>query len=166
YTSEQTHRQIERENREGREEKGVRMALIIPKNTTKRPMVTLEELQKSTAQVKKSVDRTTMSCELHKSALYRRVVRKKHLNMWKKVLWSDETKVEHFGLNTKCFVWLKSNIAHHPEHSIPKVKHGGGSIMLEVENDEIFEILWSSLKAHYIFNLSIFHCLCAAFLTF
>ncbi|CAB1422919.1 unnamed protein product [Pleuronectes platessa] len=50
--------------------------------------------------------------------------------MWKKVLWSDETKIELFGLNAKRYVWRKPNTAHHPEHTIPTVKHGGGSIML------------------------------------
>ena len=33
--------------------------------------------------------------------------------MWRKVLWSDETKIDIFGLNAKHYV-----------------KHGGGSIML------------------------------------
>ena len=114
-------------------------------------MVTLEELQKSTAQVGESVHRTTISRALHKSGLYGRVARRKPLlkerhkksrlqfatshvgdtaNMWKKVLWSDETKIELFGLNAKRYVWRKTNTAHHPEHTIPTVKHGGGNIML------------------------------------
>ncbi|MCI4379917.1 hypothetical protein PGIGA_G00233920 [Pangasianodon gigas] len=50
--------------------------------------------------------------------------------MWKKVLWSDETKIELFGLNAKRYVWRKPNTEHDPEHTIPTVKHGGGSIML------------------------------------
>uniref|UniRef100_A0A674PB52 Tc1-like transposase DDE domain-containing protein n=1 Tax=Takifugu rubripes TaxID=31033 RepID=A0A674PB52_TAKRU len=50
--------------------------------------------------------------------------------MWKKVLRSDETKIELFGHNAKQYVWRKSNTAHHPEHTIPTVKHGGGSIMV------------------------------------
>lgn len=49
---------------------------------------------------------------------------------WKKVLWSEETKIELFGLNAKRYVWRKSNTAHHPNNTIPKVKHGGGNIML------------------------------------
>ena len=113
--------------------------------------VTLEGLQRSTAEVGESVHRTTISCVLQKSGLYGRVARRKPLlkanhnkshlefatshvgdkaNMWKKVLWSDETKIELFGLNAKRYVWWKPNTAHHPEHTIPKVKHGGGSIML------------------------------------
>ena len=85
-------------------------------------MVTLEELQKSTAQVGESVHRTTISCALHKSGLYGRVVKRNPMlkashkksclqfarshvgdtaNMWKKVLWSDETKIIFFGLKAK-----------------------------------------------------------------
>ena len=121
------------------------------RDAAKRPMITLDELQRSTAEVGESVHRTTISRTLHKSGLYGRVARRKpflkdihkksrlkfatsHLgdtpNMWKKVLWSDETKIELFGHNAKRYVWRKSNTAHHPEHTIPTVKHGGGSIML------------------------------------
>ena len=38
--------------------------------------------------------------------------------------WSDETKIELFGLNAKRHVWMKPG-------TIPTVKHGGGSIMLQ-----------------------------------
>ena len=51
-------------------------------------------------------------------------------NIWKKVLWSDETRIELFGHQGKHYVWHKPNISHHPEDTIPTVKHGGGSIML------------------------------------
>ena len=50
--------------------------------------------------------------------------------MWQKVLWSDKTKMELFGLNAKRYVWRKPNTAHQPKNTIPTVKHGGGSIML------------------------------------
>ena len=52
------------------------------------------------------------------------------LNIWKKVLWSDETKIELFGHQGKSYVWRKPNHSHHPENIIPTVKHSGGSIML------------------------------------
>ena len=59
---------------------------------------------------------------------------KKHLDdlagMYRKVFWSDETKIELFGLNLKRYVWGKPNNAHHPVKTIPTVMHGGGSIML------------------------------------
>ena len=43
--------------------------------------------------------------------------------MRKKILWSDETKTELFGLNANRHVWRKPG-------TISTVKHGGGSIML------------------------------------
>uniref|UniRef100_A0AAZ3RCN5 Uncharacterized protein n=1 Tax=Oncorhynchus tshawytscha TaxID=74940 RepID=A0AAZ3RCN5_ONCTS len=52
---------------------------------------------------------------------------KRHLKdsqtMKYKILWPDETKIEHFGLNAKHHVWWNPG-------TIPTVKHGGGSIML------------------------------------
>lgn len=47
----------------------------------------------------------------------------------KKVLWSDETKLKLFGINTKQYIWRKSNAAHHSQDTMPTVKHGGGSIL-------------------------------------
>ncbi|KAI4898947.1 hypothetical protein NFI96_010901, partial [Prochilodus magdalenae] len=47
----------------------------------------------------------------------------------KKVLWSDETKIELFGLNSTRHVWRKKNAAYDPKNTVPTVKHGGGSIM-------------------------------------
>jgi hypothetical protein len=43
--------------------------------------------------------------------------------MRNKILWSDEIKIELFGLNAKRHVWRKPG-------TITTVKHGGGSIML------------------------------------
>lgn len=49
---------------------------------------------------------------------------------WGNVMWSDETKIELFGLNTTRCVWRKRNAELHPKNTIPTVKHGGGNIML------------------------------------
>ena len=89
-----------------------RRALI--REAAKRPMITLEELQRSKAQVGESVLRTIISCALHKSGFYGRMARRKSLlkerhkksslqfarshvgdteNMWKKVLWSNGTTI-------------------------------------------------------------------------
>jgi hypothetical protein len=43
--------------------------------------------------------------------------------MRNKILWSDETKIELFGLNAKRHICRKPG-------TIPTLKHGGGSIML------------------------------------
>ncbi|KAI4880359.1 hypothetical protein NFI96_001234 [Prochilodus magdalenae] len=49
---------------------------------------------------------------------------------WEKVLWSDETKIELFGLNSTHHVWRRKNDECHPKNTIPTGKHGGGGIML------------------------------------
>ncbi len=49
---------------------------------------------------------------------------------WVKVLWSDETKIELFGINSTRRVWRRRNVAYDPKNTIPTIKHGGGNIML------------------------------------
>ncbi len=50
---------------------------------------------------------------------------------WVKELWSDETKIELFGINSTRRVWRRRrNAAYDPKNTIPTVKHGGGNIML------------------------------------
>jgi hypothetical protein len=46
------------------------------------------------------------------------------------ILFSDEAKIEQFGLNVKCHVWRKPGTARHLANAIPMMKYGGGSIML------------------------------------
>src|SRR4029434_9171588 len=115
------------------------------------PMVTLAELQRSCVDMGETSRRTTITATLHRSGLYGRVARwkpllsarhikariefaKKHMEdsqtMRNKILWSDETKIELFGVNSKRYVWRKPGTAHHLPNTIPTVKHGGGSIML------------------------------------
>ena len=43
--------------------------------------------------------------------------------MRNKILWSDETKIELFGLNAKRHIWKKPGF-------LPMVKHGSGRVML------------------------------------
>ncbi len=49
---------------------------------------------------------------------------------WEKVMWSDETKIELFGINSTRRVWRKKKDEYNPKNTIPTVKHGGGNIML------------------------------------
>uniref|UniRef100_A0AAY5KJH3 Transposase Tc1-like domain-containing protein n=1 Tax=Esox lucius TaxID=8010 RepID=A0AAY5KJH3_ESOLU len=57
-----------------------------------------------------------------------------HLNdsaeNWVKVLWSYQTKIELFVINSTCRVWRRRNATYDPKNTIPTVKHGGGNIML------------------------------------
>ena len=45
-------------------------------------------------------------------------------------MWSDETKMELFGINLTRRVWRKRNAEYNPNNTIPNVKHGGGNLML------------------------------------
>ncbi len=49
---------------------------------------------------------------------------------WVKVLWSDETKIQLFGINSTHRVWRRRNAAYDSNNTIPTVKHGGGNIKL------------------------------------
>ncbi len=85
----------------------------------------------------------TLRCEGLKSCSARKVplLKKAHVQArlkfandseenWVKVLWSDETKIQLFGINSTRRVWRRRNAAYHPKNTIPTVKHGGGNIML------------------------------------
>ncbi len=118
----------------------------------KNPKITVAELQRCIREMGESCRKSTITAALHQSGLYGRVARRKpllsarHMNgaAWSllkkhlkdskmvtnKILWSDETKIELFGLNSKRYVWRKPGTAHHLSNTVPTVKHGGGSIML------------------------------------
>ncbi|KAK1784651.1 hypothetical protein P4O66_003334 [Electrophorus voltai] len=127
------------------------------REVTKKPRVTLTELQHCSVEGGEPSRRTTTSASLHESGLYGRVARRKPLlskrhktartcpqdspefakrhlkdsqTMRNKILWSDETTIELFGLNAKRHVWRKPGTANHLANTIPTVKHGGGNIML------------------------------------
>ena len=55
---------------------------------------------------------------------------KKGMQFWKKVIWSDKTKVELFRRNTATSVWRKNGTAFKKHNTIPTVKFGSGSIMI------------------------------------
>ena len=54
----------------------------------------------------------------------------KPFKFWSRVLWTDETKIELFGVNDVEYVYRQPNTAFDPKNTLPTVKHGGGSIML------------------------------------
>lgn len=50
---------------------------------------------------------------------------------WKLILWSDEMLLELFSQRKAAYVWRgKKGAVHYPKNIGPKVKHGGGSIMI------------------------------------
>ncbi len=126
-----------------------RRALV--REVKKNPKITVAQLQRCIREMGESCRKSTITAALHQSGLYGRVARqkpllrarhmkacmefaKKHLKDSKmvtnKILWSDETKIELFGLNSKRYVWRKPGTAHHLSNTVPTVKHGGGSIIM------------------------------------
>ncbi|GFX18836.1 transposable element Tc1 transposase [Trichonephila clavipes] len=49
---------------------------------------------------------------------------------WNEVIFSDECKFNIFGSDGRLMVWRKPNTSHHPKHTTPTVKHGGGLVMI------------------------------------
>lgn len=49
---------------------------------------------------------------------------------WKRVIWSDETKINRFCSDGREWCWIRDSEQIQPRHVQQTVKHGGGSIML------------------------------------
>ena len=115
------------------------------------PSTTQEELVNDLKAVGNTVTKRTISNTLHREGLKSCCARKvpllkkahvqarlkftqEHLDdpeeAWEKVMWSDETKMELFGINSTCQVWRKRNAEYNPKNTIPILKHGGGNLML------------------------------------
>ncbi len=93
-----------------------RRALV--REVKKNPKITVAELQRCIREMGESCRKSTITAALHQSGLYGRVARRKPLlsarhmkarmedskMVTNKILWSDETKIELFGLNSKRYV--------------------------------------------------------------
>uniref|UniRef100_A0A9J7YB28 Transposase n=1 Tax=Cyprinus carpio carpio TaxID=630221 RepID=A0A9J7YB28_CYPCA len=137
-----TNRTLPRAGRPAKLSYRGRRALV--REVKKNPKITVAELQRCSREMGESCRKSTITAALHQSGLYGRVARRKPLlsarhmkacmefakKQRNKILWSDETKIELFGLNSKRYVWRKPGTAHHLSNTVPTVKHGGGSIML------------------------------------
>jgi len=49
---------------------------------------------------------------------------------WRRVIWSDETKINRFGSDGRKYAWKRDDEPIQPHHVQKTVKHGGGSIKL------------------------------------
>jgi transposase len=49
---------------------------------------------------------------------------------WKKVIWSDETKINRFCSDGRSWSWIRDGESLQPHHVKQTVKYGGGSIMI------------------------------------
>lgn len=61
---------------------------------------------------------------------------------WKRVVWSDETKVNRMGSDGRKWGWRARNARLQPYHVQATLKHGGGSIMV-----------WGCMTVHGVGNL-------------
>ncbi len=124
---------------------------VILRKVRDQPRTTREDLVNDLKRAGTTVSTVTISNTLHhhglKSCSARKVpllkpahvqarlkFAKDHLDdpeeAWEKVMWSDETKIELFGINSTRCVWRKKKDEYNPKNTIPTVKHGGGNIML------------------------------------
>jgi transposase len=59
---------------------------------------------------------------------------KRHQNWtiddWKRVIWSDETKINRFSSDGRSWCWIRDGETKQPHHVKQTVKHGGGSVMI------------------------------------
>ncbi len=107
------------------------------------PRTTREDLDNDFKAAVTIVTKNTLRCEGLKSCSTRKVplFKKVHVHArlkfandseenCVKVLWSDETKIELFGINSTRHVWKRGNAAYDPKNTIPTIKHTGGNIML------------------------------------
>ncbi|GFX53139.1 transposable element Tcb1 transposase [Trichonephila clavipes] len=102
------------------------------------PKISAPKIAASTSNtLGRSVSAETVRRVLRKACYNGRVARKKALNC-------DESKFNIFGSDRRRMVWRKPNTSYHPKHTIPTVKHGGGSVMYSDLN--VIENLWSHLK--------------------
>ena len=56
---------------------------------------------------------------------------------WRRVVWSDETKIDRFGSDGRHYTWKRDSEQPQPRHVQQTVKHGGGNIKL-----------WSCITVH------------------
>ncbi|KAL0175714.1 hypothetical protein M9458_028044, partial [Cirrhinus mrigala] len=115
------------------------------------PRTTREDLVSDVKRAGNTVSMVTISNTLHRHGLKSCSVRKvpllkparvqarlkfakDHLDgpeeAWEKVMWSDETKIELFGMSFTHRVQRKKKDEYNPKNTIPTLKHGGGNNML------------------------------------
>ncbi|KAG1492323.1 hypothetical protein G6F53_012946 [Rhizopus delemar] len=72
--------------------------------------------------------RNTLENDLQKIVSAQTV--RRSLQDWKRVIWSDGTKVNRFGSDGKLYAWKQPNEKLKRRHVKQTVKHGGGSLMV------------------------------------
>jgi hypothetical protein len=67
----------------------------------------------------------------HRKARYEWAIAHHHWTMddWRRVVWSDETKINRFGSDGRKWVWKRAGEGLNSRTTNPKLKYGGGHIM-------------------------------------
>ena len=65
---------------------------------------------------------------------------------WKRVLWSDETKINRIGSDGKVYVWKQRGESISDRTTLPTVKHGGGIILW-------YEDVWAGMVLGCLWKL-------------
>ena len=65
---------------------------------------------------------------LKKRLIFENDHKNKGLDVWRQVIFSDESKFNIFGSDGRHMVWRKKNTDLEPKNLIPTVKHGGGGV--------------------------------------
>lgn len=127
-----------------------RTAHVLVRKTNQNTHLTAKNLQEDIAISGVVVHLSTVQQCLHKQDLHGRVRRQPYLPpqhtiqrqkyatehlqkpdaFWKRVLWTDEVKIELFGHYQQRYVWRQKGETFHEKNALPTVKHEGGSIML------------------------------------
>ncbi|CDQ86387.1 unnamed protein product [Oncorhynchus mykiss] len=101
-------------------------ASMIMRKVRDQPRTTQQDLVNDLKRAGTTVSKKTISNTLRRHGFKTCSARKE----WEKVMWSDEPKIELFGLNSTHRVWRKKKDEYNPKNTIPTVKHGGGNIIL------------------------------------
>ncbi|CDQ98778.1 unnamed protein product [Oncorhynchus mykiss] len=101
-------------------------ASMIMRKVRDQPRTTRQDLVNDLKRAGTTVSKKTISNKLCRHGLKSCSARKE----WEKVMWSDETEIELFCVNSSRRVWRKKKDEYNPKNTIPTVKHGGGNIII------------------------------------
>ena len=81
-----------------------------------------------------SIEKPTKSLLSKKNITARYIFAKQHqywtINDWRRVIWSDETKINRFTSDGRAWAWIRDGESLQSHHVKQVVKHGGGNIKI------------------------------------